>query len=157
MRLATLCFLIILFSCNQNPLKYRLIEATKSQDVNESRLAETDYYINIPETMQIEIARGKEGQIGYSFVPKDSSMTLFGFIEIDFGQRLGDRDSDWGTLIEKVQSNLLNRQAIWKIYQTETGRYVAESSIKKIYAKVSSDTKSGVDSGISIISTLNRK
>src|SRR5436190_14796718 len=151
-----LFFLLILFSFGCSGQEYRLIEVNKGGGFNKVRLGQTDYYLRIPNIFEVTENHGKEGQIAYGIDSKDTSSNSYGFIEIDLGQRTGDRSDDWGILKEKVRSNLLGRQTTWKIYQTETGYWDAITLIGKIYAQVSSKNKNEIDSLISIISTLSK-
>ncbi len=155
MKFVIIIISLFLFICNCRSIEYRLIETNSRSDLKKIRLGLTNYYLKLSDTFELTQVQGKEGQIGYDIIPKDTSSSMFGFIEIDLGQRLRNRIGDWGTLKEKVQSKLLNHQAVWKIYQTETGYYVAETLIKNISSEVSSKKINEIDSLISIITTLS--
>jgi len=156
MKLITLFFSLTVFLSNCTNNGSRLIDASNRNDLKVTRLGQTNYYLNLATDFELTQARGKEGQIGYDIFPKDQSPRASGFIEIDEGQRLHDAIDDWGILKEKVQSKLLNHETIWRIYQTETGRYVAETSKRNVYASVSAGNIVSVDSLIAIIATLRK-
>lgn len=122
------------------------------------RLGESNYFIQLPSTYNLAEARGKEGQHGYNLIPKDTTSTMFGTIEIRSGHPIGGSPYNGDTSNEIITSNLLNREVGWKIYATETGYFVASTDEKgEVNASVQSKNRNEIDSLIYIISTLNKK
>jgi hypothetical protein len=54
------------------------------------RPGNSQYYISLPDSFKISEARGKEGQLGYNIIPKDTSSTMFGFIQIRTSTIVGE-------------------------------------------------------------------
>jgi len=155
--LISIVFLTLLI-CHCRNQEYRLVEINQRNDLKEIRLGQTDYYLKLPDSLVLDESSGIEGQRGYSLMTKDTfPPRMYGFIEIDLGQPLFDKMDDSRELKEKVQSDLLNNRAVWKIYQTETRYYVATTSSKSIYSWVASKNKNYIDTLISLITTLKRK
>ena len=143
-------FLLIFIcsACSNNPGK----------PVNETRLGESNYYIQLPGDFDISEARGKEGQLGYNITPKDSTSTMFGFIEIKAGNPIGNNPPDDGSTNEIVASYLLDKKVQWKVHKTETGYYEAFTNEPgDINARASSKNRYEIDLFISIVKTLRQK
>lgn len=156
MKSVILIIFLVLSTSSCGSKEYRLIEPNQKSNLKEIRLGQTNYYLKLSDAFELSQAKGKEGQIGYDIFPKDSSSGMFGFIEVDLGQRLHDKIDDRGILKEKVQSKLLNRKAVWKIYQTKTEYYVAETSVRNVYSEVSCKKINDIDLLISIMTTLSK-
>ncbi|MBS1655973.1 MAG: hypothetical protein JSU05_14065 [Bacteroidetes bacterium] len=126
--------------------------------IYETRLGQSNYYILLPGTFLLSEARGKEGQLGYNIIPKDTSSTMFGFIEIKQGHPIGYISINEGSPKETISSYLLNKQVQWNIYITQTGYFDASTDEKgDLNASASSKKRNEIDSLISIISTLKQK
>jgi len=106
---------------------------------------------------------GKEGQIKYSvyskemYVSPDSLITipLLGIgIEIDQGQRLLDKITDWGKLEANVRSTITGFPVVWKIYKTESGWFVGYVALSRIWIDVSAQNIQQIDTLITIAKTL---
>jgi hypothetical protein len=164
-RLPFVCLLIYCLSCadttNQNHSvdKNEITINTNSRvDTNEVRLGESNYFIQLPDTFIISEARGKEGQLGYNIIPKDTSSTMYGFIEIRHGNPIGKISLFDGPPKEVISSYLLGKKVEWKIYKTETGYFDASTNEKgDLNANASSKNRNQIDSLVYIISTLRQK
>ena len=164
-RFAFLSFFVIYLSCatttEQNRLSGKDTELTKINlrtDTREVRLGESNYFIQLPDNFRLSEARGKEGQLGYNIVPKDTSSSMHGFIEVRYGNPIGNISFHDGPPKEIIYSSLLNKKVEWRIYRTETGYYYASTNEKgDLNANASSKNRKGIDSLISIISTLKQK
>jgi hypothetical protein len=146
--------LIILLTSSSSRLLF--IGQNTRNDVK-VRLGKSKYYIMLPDYLKIKEARGKEGQLGYCIIPKDTSSKIFGFIEIVHGNPIGGGTIGTGAPIALVPSTFLNQQIAWKIYKTETGYFFAETPEGDVRADASSNKRNEIDSMISIISTLAAK
>ena len=156
--LALISLTILLFDCCQNESR-PTVRANTNSNVKETRLGESKYYLQLPDKFDLSEARGKEGQLGYNIIPKDSSSTMFGFIEIEEGNPIiGESSSTDTTRYERVQSYLLSKEVNWTIHKTETQYYVASSSNNgSLRANASSKNRNEIDSLISIIATLKTR
>ena len=126
--------------------------------VPDTRLGESNYFIQLPSTYNLTEARGKEGQLGYNLIPKDTALSMTGTIEIRHGHPIGGSPNNGDTPQEIITSNLLNHEVLWKIYVTETGYFVASTDEKgEVNASVLSKNRNEIDSLIYIISTLIKK
>ena len=106
----------------------------------------------------LEEARGIEGQLGYNIIPKDSSSTAFGFIEIQHGRPIGDNSRLDKSAKLFAKSYLSDKKVNWTIYKTETGYFIAFTTEDgDINANVSSKKRTEIDSLISIIATLKER
>jgi hypothetical protein len=157
MKIKCLIGILILFavSCKESNLK--LIKRAAYPNLKEKRLGSSSYYVKLPSNIFIEEARGKEGQLGYGFWQIDSAKryeSYSGFIEVEHGKPIGS-SSDVDNVIEKVRSNLLDEFVQWKIGRTETGYFEAVADHGKLKLSASSPTRAGIDSMMSIISTLS--
>jgi hypothetical protein len=133
-------------------------DANSRNDVHETRLGESSYFILLPDTFKISEARGKEGQLGYNIIPRDTASTMFGFIEIIGGDPIGDTLLYNSSSKEVIASHFLNKKVEWKIDITETGYFNANTNEKgDLNAHASSKNRTEIDSLISIISTLRQK
>jgi hypothetical protein len=144
----------LLFACSQSTS--RLMQQASYPDLEESRLGDSRYILHYPRDMFIEEARGKEGQLGYGLWLKDSINRFSGFsgfIEIAHGNGIS-ADEDRDSSIETVKSRILGKYAIWKIKKTSTGFYTSSVKHKGITFSASAPRKSGLDSIIAILSTL---
>ncbi|MBL7707944.1 MAG: hypothetical protein JNJ86_02680 [Chitinophagaceae bacterium] len=155
--LVILCLTII--SCD-NP-NLNIIEPAAYPDLQEHKLGESDYYIKLPKTMFLDEARGKEGQLGYGVYLTDTSrryISSSGFIEIEHGRPIGGGLLDEGDkLVDKIKSPLLGKNLEWKIYLNESGYFFAVAKREGVLLTASSRTHEGLDSMISIISTLKER
>jgi len=149
-----LASLIFFISCSTESISD--IKPNSRKDLNETRLGETKYYINLPKNLIIEEVQGKEGTLNYDISPVDSSSEMFGVITLEKGNPIGT-DSSKGSLSSKKTSNFLNHSVTWKIYKTEGGFYEAYTPETNITASASSNKLSDIDSLISIIATLTKK
>lgn len=149
-------FVVTVFnSCQEQNLP--IIQSIKTKDIKEVRLGESNYYLLLPNNFEISEAQGKEGSLGYDIFPKDTSLTMFGFIDIRHGNPIGSNSEDNSAKVFAI-SNLSDKKVKWKIYQTETGYFNAFTSESgDLNATASSKNRIEVDSLISIIATLKRK
>jgi len=142
-------------SCQDNAAPF--IEAKTSGNLKETRLGESNYYLLLPDNFEISEARGKEGQLGYNFIPYDTSSSMFGFVEIEPGSHsIGGGETDEG-LKGFLSSTFLNKKTTWKLYQTETKYFEANTQRGDISAYVSSKSRNEIDSLIAVIATLTKK
>lgn len=152
----TVSILIIFSGCQAQNLPF--ISAINKQGLKEVQLGNSNYYLSMPSNFQISEARGKEGQLGYNIIPKDTSSTMFGFIEIRHGSPIGG--NLYGNLNSKpfAESLLANKKVLWKIVMTETGYYQAYTSENgDLNAHVSSKRQSDINTLISIVASLKKK
>ena len=149
--------ILVLGSCQSE--SYPTIGANTNRNVKETRLGESKYYLLLPDKFDLSEARGKEGQLGYNIIPKDSTSTMYGFIEIEKGNQIvGERLPSDTIRYEYIQSYLLAEKVKWTIHKTETHYYVASSSsYGNLSANASSKNRNDIDSIISIIATLKKK
>ena len=156
LKLIFISFSILWFNaCEQVPF----IEANNKSGLKETRLGESKYYLLLPENFKLSEARGKEGQLGYSLIPIDTSSTMFGFIEIRHGNPIGG-DSLFSNKNDKIfaESYLLNKKVSWTINQSETGYFTAFTTENgDLNARVSSKNRNEIESLISVIATLKEK
>ena len=148
------CFFLLLASCQQLPL----IEPNKQTDVREVQLGTSNYYLLLPFNFSLEEAEGKEGQLGYSINPNDTSSKMDGFIEIRHGGPISGENIFEKGSVNFVQSFLFNKKVIWKINKTDKGYFDAFTTESgDLNASASSKTKSEVEKIISIIATSKKK
>lgn len=146
---------LCLNSCKNDDLPF--IEASTSSNLKETRLGESNYYLLLPDNFGISEAKGKEGQLGYNIIPQDTSSTMFGFVEIESGHHsIGGGETEEGVK-GFLRSAFLNKKTTWKLYQTETKYFEANTQKGDISANVSSKNRSEIDSLIAIIATLTKK
>jgi hypothetical protein len=166
-RLPFLCLLILCFSCGDTTKQNHSVDENKNEiainanspvGIHEKRLGESHYFIQLPDIFNISETRGKEGQLGYNVIHKDTSSTMFGFIEIKHGNPIEDNSLYDGEPNEIISSYLLDKKVEWKIYKTETGFFDARTNEKgDLNANASSKDRNEIDSLVSIISTLRQK
>ena len=157
MRFITLLFLT-LASCKE-PAS-RIVKTTPDTGLKEERLGQSGYYIKIPSTMFIEEARGKEGQHGYGLWLIDSINRYtgpHGFIETEHGRPIGGKP-DCDITVEKRNSDLLGSTTEWSICRNENSSYFSAIAYHgTLTLSASSSTRPGLDSMISIITTLTSR
>jgi hypothetical protein len=149
-----LLFVLLYFqilSCQNNELP--IIEANTGNG-KDIRLGESDFYLKLPNGFEISEAHGKEGQLGYNIIPKDTTSNLHGSIEIERGNPVGEGYHSGENSKRYKKSSFLNKIVTWKIYQTETKRLIAYTKKGSISADVSARNNLEVDSMIAIIATL---
>jgi hypothetical protein len=152
-------FCLTITSCDNPSLN--LIKPATYADLQEHKLGASDYSVRLPTTMFLDEARGKEGQLGYGIYVTDTNTWLqssSGFIEIEQGRPIGGGRLDEGDkLVDKVQSPIFGKNVKWKIYLTESGYFFAAARRNGLLLTADSRTREGIDSMISIISTLEKK
>lgn len=141
-------------SCQNNDTPF--IEASINGNLKETRLGESNYYLFLPENFEISEARGKEGQLGYDIIPHDTSSSMSGFVEIEPGNPIRGEETDEG-LKGFLSSIFLNKKTIWKLCQTETKYFEANTQRGDISVSVISKNRNEIDSLIAIIATLTKK
>jgi len=150
---------LVLFGVSCGKTELRFIPTATYPSLKEERLGQSSYYVEIPESIFIDEARGVEGQHGFGLWQRDSVnrfRSSSGFIEIEPGSPIGGgQDND--KLIEKVRSHLLDRIVTWEIRKTETGYFGAGAHKGKLTVGASSLTRNGLDSVIAIIATLSSR
>jgi hypothetical protein len=147
-------FICFIMSCgNDKPLS---TQTTTTSDSNEVRLGATNYFLKLPPTFYITEARGKEGQLGYNIIPKDTASQMSAFIEIEKGRSIPG-SLNWGEEKEKIQSTILNKPILWTVYHTDTGYIVAVTAAGEVSARSTSNNRNEIDSLISIITTLRKE
>lgn len=157
-RFLLFCFAFVHFSCANTNRPNRTINQNEEPGAVETRLGQSNYFILLPATFSLSEARGKEGQLGYNIIPRDTGSTMFGFIEIRHGHPIGGDSIHDGPPKETVSSNFLNKQVQWNVYVTEAGNFSAYTNEKgDLNAWASSKKRNGIDSLIAIISTLKQK
>ncbi|MEP6845078.1 MAG: hypothetical protein ABI861_03715 [Panacibacter sp.] len=91
------CFSIFwipfLISCSNN--KPATIETNTETDLPKTQPGDLKYYLRSPNAFEMTEGRGKEGQLGYNIIPKDTSSKMFAFIEIEHGRSIGDAIIKW--------------------------------------------------------------
>ncbi len=161
MKLSIISYGILLFvsSCDKN---YRVVPPLDKSKTQTIKLCTSGYSINVTTGFHLDSCTiGKEGQIEYSIYANSVADTGHFkaynsiIIEIDQGQRLLDKIYNWGSLQEKVQSSIGKTTAVWKIFKTETGRFVGYTEAPKIWIEVSAQKIEQIDSLIMIASRLN--
>ncbi len=133
-----------------NPLDYIKYKKLKPAHLGNSR-----YYLFLPPDKFIEEAHGKEGQSGYGIWDVDSIARYAkasGFIEIKEGR--GHSKGSFGKPEEKIKAPMFDYDVIWKIDRLESGWFEAAARYKKLSFRANSLTRRGLDSIITIISTL---
>ncbi len=148
-------FFSYLNSCQNEDLAF--IKANTSSNLRETRLGESNYYINLPDNFKISGGRGKEGQLGYDIIPLDTSSTMFGGVEIDPGEYAIGGGETYEGFKGFLRSIFLNKKTKWRLYQTETKYFEAITNKGDISAYVSSKNRNEIDSLIAIIATLTKK
>ncbi|RYY45745.1 MAG: hypothetical protein EOO06_15890, partial [Chitinophagaceae bacterium] len=124
---------IVCLSCvNRQPQNSTVEPATggasapgTASGIEETRLGQSNYYLLLPPTFSLLEARGKEGQLGYHIVPKDTSVAMFGFVGIKRGRPIGGTWIHDSEPIETFSSPLLDKRVQWKVYKTEAGQFDA--------------------------------
>lgn len=144
-----------IMSCSNDKLSSEQ-KTSATSDSTEIRLGESNYYLRLSDNFTITEARGKEGQLGYNIIPKDSTSQMSGFIEIEHG-RSKSITPNWGMEKYKIPSSFLGQEIAWTVYETETGYFVAATPEAKVTARATSNKRDEIDSLISIISTLRKK
>jgi hypothetical protein len=150
-------FVLIAFvGCQTQNMPF--ISAIHKQGLNEVRLGSSNYFLLLPNDFEVSEARGKEGQLGYNIVPKDTSSTMFGFVEIRRGRPIGGDLHDDINSKPFAETILGNKKVQWKITTTETGYYQAFTSENgDLNAHVSSKARADIDTLVSIIASLKKK
>jgi hypothetical protein len=152
----TVSILTVFSGCQAQNLPF--ISAINKQGLKEVQLGNSNYYLLLPDNFEISEARGKEGQLGYNIMPKDTSLTMFGFIEIRHGHPIGGNLYDNLNSKAFAESLLANIRVQWKIATTETGYYQAYTSENgDLNARVSSKPRTDIDTLISIVASLKKK
>ncbi len=146
---------VSIIACSEN--KQVSEQGLLSGETKEIRLGSSEFVLDLPESYELTEARGKEGQLGYTIHPKDSLVTMSGFIEIKKGYPVNRPPLEAGREKNNISSTFLEKQILWDVYETESGYFVAEIPDGAISATVSSNKRNEVDSLISIIATLKRK
>jgi len=123
----------------------------------ETRLGDSPYYIQLPDYLNVTEAKGKEGQRGYSFVPKDSSLRSFGFIEIEHGRPVPGSEFDYDGKKEYINANFLGQQVKWTITYIALDDLIAKTGVTGIKAEVRAKNRKEIDNMITIFSTLTKK
>jgi len=127
-------------------------------NIRETRLGESNYFLQLPGTFKLFEAQGKEGQLGYGIIPEDNSSTMLGFIEIKHGDPIGEKPVDNSSPQEIISAYFLDKKVLWRIYKTETGYFVASTDEKgDLNANASSKRRNEIDSLIMSIATLRQK
>ena len=105
-------------------------------------------------------ARGKEGQLGYHIIQKDTSAKIYisGFIGILHGNPIGETDDEGWDKIASARSPFLGREITWNIYKTPTGFFDAETPRgEDVSGHCTSNKRNEIDTLISVIATLTEK
>jgi len=145
----------VLGSCQTHNLP--IISPIKKKELKEVQLGTSNYYLLLPYNFEISEARGKEGQLGYNIIPKDTSSTMLGFVEIRRGRPIGggDDDSDSKPFAESL---LGDKKVQWRIATTETGYYHAFTSENgDLNAHASAKLRTDIDTLVSIIASMKKK
>lgn len=151
-----LVLVMLLLSCTQTV--NRVITHAAYPGMTISRLSESQYLLQLPGTMFLEEARGKEGQLGYGLWLKDSASRftgMSGFVEIEHGNGILSAEND-GSPLEYVNTMLLNKSVVWPVYQTETGYFTSYVKVGDLRFSASAPRRTGLDSVIAILSTLTK-
>ena len=158
--LLTIIALGISIFCQAQNLPF--VSALSKTGLKEARLGSSNYYlllpVILPDTFRIVEAHGIEGQLGYHFTFKDSSLLKTFFIEISRGQPVGGtlHDSTKGELF--AQSSLADKIVRWRITKTESNFYqVFTAEGGNLNAHFSCKAKTDINYLISIIATLKQK
>ncbi len=147
--------LFLLVSCVVEESLPKIASVTNSS-FKEIRLGESNYYVSIPESYQVNEARGKEGQLGYSIMPKDGELGASGFIEIRRGSPIGVEPSK--TARKFAVSKLAGKDVVWFVDQTESGYFNAFTDEEgDLNAKASSKEPGEIETMISVIADLKQK
>jgi hypothetical protein len=113
----------------------------------ETRLGESNYFIQLPDAFKLIEARGKEGELGYHIIPGDNSSTMLGFIEIEHGDPIGGKPLDTSSSQEIITTYFLGKKVHWRINKTETGYFAASTDEKgDLNANASSKRRNEIDS-----------
>jgi hypothetical protein len=165
-RLLLLSVVLVFASCATNdsqvkagPQEDSTVNQSKpAEDGLETRLGESNYFIILPKAYAISEARGKEGQLGYNIMPKDTASTAFGFIELEHGRSIGGFSRGDALAKDSVQTDLAGKKVQWMIYETESGYFEATTAEQSsLNARASAKSRSELDSLVTIISTLKLK
>ena len=134
------------------------IEPSAGPDSREMRLGESDYYVMLPESLRLSEARGKEGQLGYNLMPRDTASTQYGFIEIRRGSPILGGSTSTAKPVGSATSRLLDNRVTWTVDQTETGYFNAYTNEGgEVNARASSKDREELNNLIAIIATLKKK
>ncbi len=159
--LLSLVILLCLTTTSCDNPSLNLIKPAAYADLQEHKLGVSEYYVRLPITMFLDEARGKEGQLGYGVYLTDTSIrykSSSGFIEIEHGRPIGGSLLDEGDkLVDKVKSPILGKNIEWKIYLNESGYFFAAARRNGLLLTADSRSREGLDTMISIISTLEEK
>jgi hypothetical protein len=120
------------------------------------RLGSSRYYLRLSNDLTISEAKGKEGQLGYNIIPKDTASHLFGFIQIKRGNPVGGPSRSFDPK-EYINANLLGKEIIWMVEEPGPGYFFGRMSQDKISAWISSNDRNGLERLIKLFSTLTRK
>jgi hypothetical protein len=152
----TIAMLTFFAGCQSKNLPF--ISVVSKTNSHEVRLGTSNYFVLLPSNFTISEARGKEGQLGYNIISKDTSSTKFGFIEIRRGHPVGRDLYNKANSELFVKTRLADKKVQWKIAMTETGYYQAFTSENgDLNAQVSSKLRTDIDTLVSIIASLNKK
>jgi hypothetical protein len=157
-RLGFLSCFIIYLGCTGTTKKNHTTNANLRAGIHETRLGKSNYIIQLPGTFGLIESRGKEGQLGYDIIPKDTTSTMWGFIEIRHGHPIGDISIYNSPPTEVISGFLLENEVKWEIHKSETGYFNAATNKKgDLNARAFSKKRNEIDSLISIIGTLRQK
>lgn len=120
-------------------------------------LGHSNYYIRLPEDIEMAEAKGLSGQPGYSFHPKQSDFSSLGFISVDSGGLSGVRDASACPVrkTDVVYARLLDDQVRWVI--EDRGRFLdATTSLGKVSANIYTKDRKYIDRMIDVFSTLQK-
>jgi hypothetical protein len=151
---------VIIISCSYS--KHASIERplpkTKiGYNANEIRLGTSEFYLIVPDDIEVTEGRGKEGQLAYNLFSKDSSSKMFGYIEIEHGYPI-NQIKHCENPKEYTYSIFLKSKVKWTICETQMGySYIETIGYNGISAGAFSNNKNELDSLISIIGTLSEK
>ncbi len=109
--------------------------------------------------MKVTEAWGKEGQHGFNIFPRNDSLNMFGFIEIEHGFPHNDSIyTDCKTEKLYMESIFLNQQIIWTICEKENKYFEVNAKANNGFSMFAfSENKRDIDSLISVIETLSEK
>jgi len=133
-----------------------LITITLTQQ-KEIRLGKSNYFIVLPNDLKISEARGKEGQLGYNFIPRNKESDLFGFIEIKHGHPITGKDIFSAKVVnDSLYASFLGVQTMWVIKKFGS-ELVATTPEGNVSAYILAKDRKDIDRLIMVFSSLSER
>ena len=153
------CFSLF-FACQNKTKKIRLLD---SNGFVETKLGNSGYLVKHPNTMQLDISELQYAKDypTFLFCKQDGSLIPYSNA-FAIGFEVPDSNHSLGfdlPVFEKVRSEVLGTVIDWNIRKNDTGHtyFVADARLRDMKFVATAVTQTGIDSMISLVSTLSSR